>query len=353
MDYKVSIIVPVYKIPIYALNKCINSLIEQSYKNIEVLLIDDGSPDDCGIECDKHASSDSRVKVIHKNNEGVSAARNDGLKVSTGQFVMFVDADDCLHPHAIEIMLSFMVNNMLDVAICNYQRFYDSVTSLSIPNKYDTKVFSNTDDLISLRKKCLREDSKLGVRYNGAPWAKLFNAQLLKNNSLFFDVKLVRSQDNYFNFLVFSKAKKIGYINLPLYCYRYLATSSVNKYRKNLLDITNRYLETINEEIIKEGIGKDYNDILKKIVLEKLSEFTITCIAHPQNEYSIKENCNLLKNYRDKWLIDIDFSKIELSDFALWERIIFWFVKNEHYAPAYYFSKIFVTIKTLYLKTKK
>lgn len=208
MDYIVSIIVPVYKIPIYALNKCIRSLTEQSYKNIEVLLIDDGSPDDCGIECDKHALNDSRVSVIHKNNEGVSAARNDGLKVSTGQFVMFVDADDCLHPRTIEIMLSFMVNNMLDIAICNYQRFYDTVSSFPIPDMYETKVFSNSEDLIALRKKCLREDSKLGVRYNGAPWAKLFNTQLLKNNSLSFNAKLVRSQDNYFNFLVFSKAKK-------------------------------------------------------------------------------------------------------------------------------------------------
>ena len=104
---KISIIVPVYKVEKY-LHRCIDSILTQTYQNIEVILVDDGSPDDCGRICDQYAEQDARIKVIHKHNEGVSMARNDGMRMASGQYLVFVDADDYLDKTYIQILLSYM-----------------------------------------------------------------------------------------------------------------------------------------------------------------------------------------------------------------------------------------------------
>ena len=99
---KVSIVIPVYRAEKY-MERCVDSVLEQTYGNIEVILVEDGSPDRCGEICDAYARKDARVKVVHKKNEGVSKARNTGLKEVTGDFVQFVDSDDALKPNMTEL----------------------------------------------------------------------------------------------------------------------------------------------------------------------------------------------------------------------------------------------------------
>ena len=105
----VSVIVPVYKTEQY-LDKCIQSIIDQTLDNIEVILVDDGSPDSCGKICDLYANKDSRIKVIHKKNEGVSAARNDGIHAATGEYLIFVDSDDYLPINALQSLYEVIIN---------------------------------------------------------------------------------------------------------------------------------------------------------------------------------------------------------------------------------------------------
>ena len=93
MENKVSVIIPVYKVEKY-LEKCIDSVINQSYSNLEIILVDDGSPDNCGKICDKYAKKDNRIRVIHKTNGGLSDARNNGIKIATGNYIAFIDSDD-------------------------------------------------------------------------------------------------------------------------------------------------------------------------------------------------------------------------------------------------------------------
>ena len=93
---KVSIIIPVYKVEAY-IRECLDSVIRQTYKNLEIILVDDGSPDQCGQICDEYAQEDSRIQVIHKENAGVSAARNTGIDAATGTYMIFADSDDVLH----------------------------------------------------------------------------------------------------------------------------------------------------------------------------------------------------------------------------------------------------------------
>jgi glycosyltransferase involved in cell wall biosynthesis len=117
LEDKISIIVPVYNVEDY-LRECIDSIRNQTYHNLEIILIDDESPDQCGIICDKYAQIDSRIKVIHQNNTGVSGARNAGLDIATGKYVAFVDSDDMVHPQYIEFMHRAIRDSGSDIAYC-------------------------------------------------------------------------------------------------------------------------------------------------------------------------------------------------------------------------------------------
>lgn len=118
-DILVSIIVPVYKVEKY-LGRCIDSLIAQTYKTIEIILVDDGSPDKCPGICDKYALTDDRIKVIHKENGGLSDARNAGIEAATGEYLMFVDGDDYISPDMTEKLYLALKKNDADMSICNF-----------------------------------------------------------------------------------------------------------------------------------------------------------------------------------------------------------------------------------------
>lgn len=116
MNEKISIIIPVYQVEAY-LPKCLNSVIRQTYKNLEIILIDDGSKDRCGRICDEYAKRDSRIRVIHKENAGVANARNDGIKYATGDFISFIDSDDWIAGDAYEILYQGLKKYGADCAV--------------------------------------------------------------------------------------------------------------------------------------------------------------------------------------------------------------------------------------------
>ena len=105
MEEKISVIIPVYNVEPY-LRKCLDSVINQTYRNLEIIIVDDGSPDNCGAICDEYAARDDRVIVIHKKNGGVSAARNDGIRIASGKWITFVDPDDWCEPDYYEMLIS-------------------------------------------------------------------------------------------------------------------------------------------------------------------------------------------------------------------------------------------------------
>lgn len=116
----ISVIVPIYKVEKY-LEKCLNSILEQTYQNLEIILVDDGSPDKCPQICDEYASKDHRIKVVHKKNGGLSSARNAGIEVATGEYISFVDSDDYLHKSTYEEMLKLITKSEADICICNIE----------------------------------------------------------------------------------------------------------------------------------------------------------------------------------------------------------------------------------------
>lgn len=167
MDRKISVIVPVYKVEQY-LNRCIQSIVNQSYNDLEIVLVDDGSPDECPAICDSWAERDQRIKVIHKENGGLSSARNAGLDIATGDYIAFVDSDDYAASNMFEIMLDAAIRNNVDVACCGRVRVSTAskVEMFTLPEE---QVFTGEEAIKQLL---------IGGAIEEAAWDKLYKADI-------------------------------------------------------------------------------------------------------------------------------------------------------------------------------
>lgn len=221
---KVSVIIPVYNVEPY-IKKCLDSVVNQTYKNLEILLIDDGSTDNSGNICDEYANIDNRIKIFHKKNGGVSSARNLGILNMTGAYVTFTDSDDWLEPDFIEVLASLLKINNATISICNYfsERDFESVL---VENKGRIP-----DGIVSTKNMLLyamKRDYNLG--FCAYPWNKLFSANVIKKSGVLFDESVKYSEDVLFWTQLVIKENCTGvYTNKPLYHYRVRESSATNK----------------------------------------------------------------------------------------------------------------------------
>ena len=223
----ISVIVPVYKVEKY-LNRCINSIINQTYRDLEIILVDDGSPDRCGEICDEYALKDNRIKVLHKENNGQSSARNAGLDIATGNYITFVDSDDWIEPQTYTLMLLAIQNNDCDIAICGHRIAYDENPTLNNFSA-DTQLL-NSEELLQ----------EIFGKLNNAAWNKLYRKELI--GDLRFPIGFAHGEDLIFN-LNYLKNCKSGVINnTPLYNYFVRADSVTNSNfnNKKIAEITSK-----------------------------------------------------------------------------------------------------------------
>lgn len=165
----ISVIVPVYNVENY-LRACVDSIIAQTYDNLEIILVDDGSPDNCPAICDEYAEKDSRIKVIHKENGGLSDARNAGLSVMTGEYLMFVDSDDLLPKNAVSALYNLAVEYNSELVIGSHRKFVD-ITDLN-----DSIIKSNTVSCLSKKESICHM-----FQHGCASWGRLYRADIHKS----------------------------------------------------------------------------------------------------------------------------------------------------------------------------
>lgn len=198
----VSIIIPIYKVEEF-LEECVNSVLNQTYTNLEIILVDDGSPDSCPSICDNFEKKENRIKVIHKQNGGLSSARNVGIDLATGQWIMFFDSDDVLHPSTIERLLNGVKTNQnCKVAACTYQKF---------DKNYLFENYSNPSYQI------MTYDEYVHVPLNIIACAKLYKTELFK--TIRFPLGKLH-EDEFTTWKVLVQSEKILYLPEPLYFYR-------------------------------------------------------------------------------------------------------------------------------------
>lgn len=200
----ISVIVPIYNVENY-LRACVDSIIAQTYDNLEIILVDDGSPDNCPAICDEYAEKDRRIKVIHKENGGLSDARNAGLSVMTGEYLMFVDSDDCLTDNAVEALYEIVNTNNCLLAIGGYQRFFSDDERFDTPKEVLVKTFSTKEAI---------QDMLL----NGcASWGRLYHVSVHKD--VLFPIGEI-NEDEAIVLQILNRCNKVLITNQIVYRYR-------------------------------------------------------------------------------------------------------------------------------------
>nr|WP_290441631.1 glycosyltransferase [Clostridium estertheticum] len=328
----VSIIVPVYNSEKY-IEKCIMSILNQTYKYIELILINDGSIDNSGQLCDTFAKLDNRIKVEHMKNLGVSSARNKGIKAATGKFIQFVDSDDYIEPNMIETLIN-EINRNIDLVFCGYTR-----VSKGKNGEINIKAISLNKQVNMTKKTFLNEFGILFKHYYiNYLWNKLYVVDIIKKYNLEFDSLINWGEDLIFNLQYLEHCGNITIIDKQLYNYvNYNDNSITSTFNKELYNNQNNMYKSVRKFLIKNNV---YTDTNKDIVELK---FTDSIIMSLNNLFYKDSDCDKLEIKKQiSRIIEDDILGQDLKYFNIGgfqKKIVGKLIKNKFLHLIIYFYK--------------
>ncbi len=325
---KVSIIMPVYNVS-EKLNKSLNSLINQTYSNIEILLINDGSTDNSGEVCDKYAQNDNRIKVVHKKNGGVSSARNIGLEIATGKYIMFVDSDDYTYEKSCEVMVKAIEKYDVDMVVSSYNTVYNGkVVKHICPEKVYNSVESMKDDFRLIYLDC----------FLNSPWNKLFKKEHITKG---FDENMRYFEDYYFVLDYMDNIRNLVTIDTPLYYYIEDTGNSLTKvFREDTFDVFPKiYLR--QKEFCHKYFGNEFDNELKSSLLYGFYNTAQKLIySKGSKDNKIKTLNNWLNNTTIKTSINENFIDYINKNSNKQLKVAYSYIINEQLNKLYYMLKI-------------
>lgn len=224
---EISIVVPVYNVEKY-LDKCIESILRQTFEDFELILVDDGSPDNSGKICDEWAKKDSRIKVIHQKNGGLPNARNTGINNATGRYIAFVDSDDWVEKDFLSVLYSGITENNADIVQCNYSRVFDSGREDFI--QYKNEIW----DRQHIEKVIMPQLANyIPVNMSNSRWNKIYRSDIARKAIEYGDEKIVMGEDFLMNIAAVALSEKVVILDTPpMYKYRYNINSISTGYNK-------------------------------------------------------------------------------------------------------------------------
>ncbi len=345
---KISIIVPIYNVENY-LVKCVDSIVKQTYSDIEIILVNDGSPDRCPQICDQYANKDQRIKVIHKKNTGPSAARNTGIRESTGKYIMFVDGDDWLEKGACASAIELMELHSSDVVMYSYFREYQ--------NKTLSKDIFDKELIVFDNKGC----KELHRRYVGAIKkelsspenfdalcsvdTKLYKASIIKINMLeFIDTSILGTyEDGIFNLHYYEFVRKAVFTSSHLYHYRKTNSNSiVSSYNHNLPKQWNTMFDHITSYIKQKDESSDFYEALNNRISFSIIGLGLNSLSSKKNLWvKYVEIYSILRNERYLQAInELNFNYMPIH----W-RLFFMSAKYRIYPSVFLFLYAIKTLK--------
>lgn len=296
MNPLISVIVPIYNVEKY-LARCVDSIVNQTYKNLEIILVDDGSPDRCPQMCDDYAKKDSQIKVVHKKNGGLSDARNAGMAVATGKYISFIDSDDYVSDDFFECLLDVMNKENSDIAECSVVKFYED-------NRFDE--FS--DDLSV--KTCDTQDAMSALiaenPFHQHVWNKLYKTELVKD--IPYAVGKL-NEDEFWTYRVFGRANKVARLNKTMYYY-FQRSSSIMGVGYNI-----RRLDALEGKANRQKyIEINFPDLSTqaKIDLYGSCMFAYQSVLKFMSGADKKKALELIRKYRKMY--NLSFDEIKLAD---------------------------------------
>jgi glycosyltransferase involved in cell wall biosynthesis len=321
---KVSVIVPIYNVEKY-LKRCMDSLLNQTLRDIEIIMVDDGSPDNCPRLCDEYAKQDSRIKVIHKKNGGLGFARNSGMEVAVGEFVAFVDSDDFVTINMYESLYRTAKKYELDTIFCSLNFYKDEKHIVRRKEVDQFTIFSGREKVDAFLLDYIGPEPSYprNTKFIKSVWKALYSLDLVKNNAIqFYSEKKIASEDVLFHIDYLSKASSVGF--LPEYYYFYFYNdSSITKI------ISKDKIERIKLMLIE--VNKKLNDCFPtsayKIHYYRLMLASFNGILKMEMQLN-KKNVNnaLLRCCRDDFFSDL-FMTYPFHKLFITHRLVYGCVK--------------------------
>ncbi|ABJ59254.1 hypothetical protein BTI66_09050 [Lactobacillus delbrueckii subsp. bulgaricus] len=311
-DVKVSIIVPVYKAEA-SIVRCIESILGQTYHNIELLLIEDGSPDNSGEICDRYAG-DPRVKVIHNTNQGVSHARNTGLEYATGEYITFCDSDDYYTPNHVKENIYAAMKHGSDITISGY---YIEKHGKFVSSVHMTNASLSKDDVV----KHFTVDNEVG----GYCWNKLYKREVLQGVK--FPKNLEVLEDTYFLCSAMKRARKIYYLAEPLYYYCDNQNSATRNMDMLYSDHdTVKYIDSYKNILANHRLGQNLENIIHGTMFEMAVAYRYyECQGYHHGSQQLIKNLETdIKQFRKAYYHCSEFSlmrKVKWTLIMLWPRL--------------------------------
>lgn len=327
---KISIIVPVYNVEKY-LPKCLDSIVNQTYKNLEIICVNDESPDGSLKYLKIYAKTDNRIKIISQKNQGLSGARNTGAKYVTGEYIMYVDSDDWIELDTCENALNKALENSADVVLWNYVREF---SNSSVPKKLfnQEEIIFNRDDVKNLIHRRLFGLSKdeLAVPENAdsivTAWGKLYKSELIINNKIeFVDTKIIGTEDALFNIYVFGYVNKAVFINKCFNHYRKDNVSSLTKvYNNNLFSKWQVLYDIMKKYIQENNCEKAYDTALQNRICLSIIGLGLNVLTGGKDLKKVREIKNIIgcERYRKA------YKQLTLKYFPIHWKIFFFFAKH-------------------------
>lgn len=249
---KISIIVPIYNVEKY-LERCIQSLLNQTLRDIEIIMVDDESPDDCPQLCDIYASQDQRIKVIHKKNEGLGYARNTGLEIASGEYIAFVDSDDYVDINMYEKLYQIAQKNNLDTVFSNFNTVDQHQNIHKVLQQKEFHIYKNEDIKNDLLLNMIASDVNIKKErsIDMSVWRAIYSREIITSHQIKFESERVfMSEDIIFHIDYLSHAKAVGLVPQAYYYYAVNPESLTKKIRTDRFEKS----KVLHTEIIKRGL---------------------------------------------------------------------------------------------------
>lgn len=327
----ISIIIPVYNVEKY-LAQCLNSIIHQTYQHIEVICVNDGSLDNSKNILEEYASKDNRIKIISQDNQGLSAARNRGMREASGKYLMFVDSDDWIDLCTCEKAISLAEKNNADLVFWSYTREYDGVSKEKLLFWKDETVFDEIQVKTELHRRLaglLGEELKYPDYANAieTAWGKLYlTSELIENQIKFVDTKEIGTEDALFNLYVLGYVKKAVYIRKCFNHYRKNNnTSLTSKYKKNLYSQWQHLFDLLAEYITVNRLPYEYEQALNNRIALSILGLGLNILT---SDYSKKKKIELIKNIIRSDRYQKAYKALEFKYFPIHWKVFYQFAKS-------------------------
>lgn len=328
---KVSVIIPVYKVEA-TLKQCVDSVIGQSFTDLEIILIDDGSPDSCGLICDAYSKKDKRVRVLHKENAGLASARNDGIKMATADWILFVDSDDWIEKEFIEKLYrpdfdKYSIS--ISGAVLEYHKGCSKKRfGINGTNEIKDKEMLNIVQVNALAVKFNPIENGIKIDLIAVPWNKLYNRLLIIEKSIYFSSSLAVNEDSYFNLCYFSYVRHIVVINNFGYHYWWNACGITNKFDQQRLCKD----EVFFNKLFEFSKGSD-NEYLKEYIYACICQQFIVNLRRyyfaTNNPNNMLKRIKILKETLDDEKYTEAFSRVNHKILSRWQNIVIYQAKQK------------------------